>query len=88
MSSQISNEEIAETVAEAARVTIQAMAAARAERIQNVRPRLGRSIKETTIFNWEAEDKCNELKTFRLEVNNIFKSYSMLQAEKIAIIKK
>ena len=39
------------------------------------------------IFNLEAEDKYNELKNFRLEVNNIFKLYSMPQTEQIAIIK-
>ena len=39
-------------------------------------------------FNWEAEDKYNELKNFRLDVNNIFKSHSMTQAEQITIIKK
>ena len=27
-------------------------------------------------FNWEAEDKYSKLKNFRLEVNNIFKSYN------------
>ena len=38
-------------------------------------------------FNWITEDKYNELKTIRLEVNNIFKSYNMLQAEQLAIKK-
>ena len=38
-------------------------------------------------FNWEAEDKYNKLKNFRLEVNNIFKSYNMSQTEQLAIIK-
>ena len=38
-------------------------------------------------FNREAEDKYNELKNLRLEVHNIFKLYSMPQAEQIAIIK-
>ena len=38
-------------------------------------------------FNWEAEDKYNEFKNFRLKVNIIFKLCSMPQAEQIAIIK-
>ena len=39
-------------------------------------------------FNWEAEHEYNPLKNFRLEVNIIFKLYSMPQAEQRAIIKK
>ena len=38
-------------------------------------------------FNWAAEDKYNEIKNLRLEVNNILKLYSMPQADQIAIIK-
>ena len=38
-------------------------------------------------FNLKAKDKYNELKNFKLEVNNIFKSYSMPQTKHIAIIK-
>ena len=43
-------------------------------------------MKEPT-FNWEAEDKYSEVKNFRLDVNNLYKSYNMPQTEKIAIIK-
>ena len=57
--------------------TRQAMDAAGAERTQNAGPRLNRPIMKQTTFNWEAEDKYKELQNFRLEVNNIFKSYSM-----------
>ena len=39
-------------------------------------------------FNWESEGKYNELKNFRLEVNNIFKSYNTPQTEQLAIVKK
>ena len=81
------NKVIAKAVSEAARVTIQAMAAAEQKGTQNVGTRVGRPIMKHPTFNWEAEDKYNELKNFRLEVNNIFKSYSMPQAEQIAIIK-
>ena len=54
---------------------------------KNVGPRLGQPIMKQPTFNWEAEDKYNELKNFKLAVINIFKSYSTLQAEQIAIIK-
>ena len=82
------NEVIALTVAEAAKVTIQAMAAARAEGTQNAGPRLGRPIMKQLTFNWKAEDKYNVLKNFSLEVNSIFISYSIPQAEQLAIIIK
>ena len=55
------NEMIAQTVAEAARVIIQAMTTTRAERTQNVGLRLGRPIMKQPTFNWEAGDKYNEL---------------------------
>ena len=57
------NEVILHAAAEAARATIQATAATRAERIQNVGPRLGGTKMKQPAFNWEAEDKYNELKT-------------------------
>ena len=57
------------------------MATAGAEGAQNVGPRLGGPIMKQPTFNWKAKDKYNELKNVRQEVNNIFKSYSMLQAE-------
>ena len=81
------NEVVAHVVGEAARLTKQAMAVARAERTQNIGPRLGGPTMKQPTFNWEVEDKFNELKNIRLEVNMIFKSYSMPQAEQIAIIK-
>ena len=71
------NEAIMQAVAEATRTAIQAIAVAGAQRIQNVGPRLGGPPMKQLTFNWEAEDKYNELKNLRLEVNNVFKSYSM-----------
>ena len=59
------------------------MALTAAERTQNVRPRLGGPMLKQPTFNLQAEDKYNEFKNFRLEVNNIFKSYSMPQVEQI-----
>ena len=43
-------------------------------------------MKQTT-FNWDTDDKYNELKNFRLEVYNVFKSYDMPDVEKMALIK-
>ena len=73
--------------ADAARAAIQAMAMARMERTQNAGLRLGVAMMKQPILNWEAEDKYNELKNVRLEVNNIFKWCSMPQAEQITNIK-
>ena len=38
-------------------------------------------------FNWEADNKYNELNTFRLEANNILSTYNMPQKENVAIVK-
>ena len=74
-------------MAEAKRLAMQAMAVAGAEITPNVGPRLGGPIMKQPTFNLGAEDKYNELKSFRLEANNIFKFYSKSKAEQIAIIK-
>ena len=81
------NEAIARAVAEATRVAIQTMAAAPTERPQNVGPKIGRPVNEATQFQLEAHNKYNELKNFRLVVNNIFKSYNMPHTEQLAIVK-
>ena len=73
----IANVAIAKAVAEVTRVAIQAMAAAAAERPQNVAgPKIGRPALKQPSFNWEADDKYSKLKNFRLEVNNIITSYN------------
>ena len=38
-------------------------------------------------FEWDDEDKYNELKIFRLEVNNILSTYNTLQTYKLALVK-
>ena len=81
------HEVIAQAVAEASRAAIQAIATVGNERAQNMGPRLGRPAMKQPNFNWEAEDKYNKLKNFRLEVNHIFKSYNTPQTEQLAIIK-
>ena len=70
------HEVIAHAVAEAVRAAIQAMPAAGNERAQNTGPILGGPKMKEPSFNWEVEDKYNKLRNFRLEVNNIFKSYN------------
>ena len=57
------------------------MTTAGAETTQNS----GGPIMKRTEFSWQVEDQYNELKNFRIEENNIFKSYSMAQAEQTAI---
>ena len=49
-------------------------------------PKVGPIMKQPT-FNWDTEDKYNELNNFRLEVYNVFKSYYVPHLEKTALIK-
>ena len=63
----IVNEVIAQAVHEAARLTMQAMVTAGTEGTQKKGPWLGRPVMKQPTLNWEAEDKYNELKNFRLE---------------------
>ena len=51
-------------------------------------PKLGSPAMKQPMFNWEAEDKYNELKTFKLEVNNILSTYNSPQNEQLAMVKK
>ena len=53
---------------------------------QNIGPNIGTMMKQPT-FDWDTEDKYNELKNFRLEVYNVFKSCDMPDIEKTALIK-
>ena len=57
------NEAIVQDVAEATRVAIQTMAAARADETQNVVHRLVVPMIKQPNVNWKAEDKYNKLKT-------------------------
>ena len=70
------------------RKSIQAMAAATAERPQSMAgPKIGGSPMKQPTFDWEADDKYSELKTFRLEVNNILTMYNKPQTEQLAVVK-
>ena len=46
----------------------------------------GPAMKQPT-FNWESEDMYSELKTFKLEVNNILSTYNTPQAEQLSMVK-
>ena len=71
-SEQVMNKVIARVVAEATRVAIQTMVEAWVERMHDILgPRIGGPTMKQLAFDWNAEDKFSELKTFRLEVNNV-----------------
>ena len=85
----IANEAIAKAVAETMKATIQAMAAAIAERPQSMAGlKIGRPAMKQPSINWDADDKYSQIKKFRLEVNNILATYNTPQTEQLAIVKK
>ena len=53
---------------------------------QSLGTKIGAMMKQPT-FNWETEDKYNELKNFRLDVYTVFKLYDMPDREKTSVIK-
>ena len=80
---------IVKAVVEAMRVVIQAMAEAAAEWPKGMAgPKIGGPAMKKPTFNWDSEDKYTELKTFKLEVNNITSTYNTLQVEQLALVKK
>ena len=82
-SEQMMGKAITRAVAEATRVVLQTMAGAQAERTQNAAgPKLGGPTMKLPKFYWEAPDKYSELKTFRLEVNNVLSTHNMPEAKK------
>ena len=73
---QIISKAIATAVAEATRIAIQTMVEAWAERTHDGSgPKVGGPAMKQLMFDWNAQDKYSELKTFRLEVNNILSTY-------------
>ena len=79
---------IAKAVAEATRVALQTMVEAQMQRTQNAAgPKLCSPALKQLTFNSEVSDKYTELKTFRLEVNSVLSTYSMPEAEKLAVVK-
>ena len=88
VSGQVMNEVIAKVVAEATRVPIQTMAEAWAGRTHDISgPKIGSPTMKQPTFNWNAEDKNSELKTFRLEFNNVLSTYNTPQTDKLALVK-
>ena len=86
---QIMSEAMTKAVAEATRVGIQAMAEAQAEQMHDTAgPKIGGPTMKQPTFDWDTEDKYSELKTFRLEVNNVLSIYNTPQTDKLALIKK
>ena len=87
-SEQIMSEAIARAVAVATRIALQTMAEAWVERMQDGSgPKLGGPTMKQPTFDWDAQDKYSELKTFRLEVNYIFSTYNAPQMDKLALVK-
>ena len=86
---QTMSEVIARAVAEATRIAIQTMAEAWADRMHDGSgPKVGSPTMKQLTFDWKAQDKYSELKTFRLEVNNILSTYNTPQTDKLALVKK
>ena len=82
------NEAITKALAEATRVAIQAVVEAQVERMHDISgPKIGSPAMKQLIFDWKAEDKYSELKTFRLEVNNVLSAYNTPQTDKLALVK-
>ena len=87
-SEQIISKAITRAAAEATRIAIQTMVEAWAERMHNISgPNKGSPTMKQLMFNWNAEDKYSELKTFRLEVNNVLSTYNTPQTDKLAVVK-
>ena len=82
------SEAIVRAVAEATRIVLQTMAEAQAERMHDGSgPKLGGPTMKQPLFDWDAQDKYSELKTFRLEVNNFLSTYNTPQTDKLALVK-
>ena len=82
------NEAIAKAVAEATRVTIQAIAEVQSQRVEGQQgPKLGSPTLKQPQFNWEATDNYTEWKAFILEVRNILSMYNVQEQDKTAMVK-
>ena len=71
-SEQVMNEVITRAVAEATAVAIQTMVEAWVDGMHDISgDKIGSPATKKPMFDWNGEDKCRELKTFRLEVSNV-----------------
>ena len=50
-------------------------------------PKIGGPTMKQLSFDWNAEDKYNELKTFRLEVSDVLSTYNTPQTDNLALVK-
>ena len=78
---------IAQAVAKAARVAIQAMVATSTSRQDNAGLKMNKPIMKQPMFHWNAKDKYEELQNLKLEVINRLHSYNLGQTEIVCIIK-
>ena len=82
------NKAITKAVAEATRVTIQAIAEVQSQRSEGQQgPNLGSPALKQPQFNWEATDKYTEWKAFILEVRNILSMHNAQEQDKVAMVK-
>ena len=64
------------------------MAEAQVERTHDTAgPKISGPAMKQPTFDWDAEDKYSELKTFRLDVNNVLSTYNTPQTDKLALVK-
>ena len=76
-SEQIMSEAITRAEAEATRIAIQTMVEPQVERTYDGSgPKVGSPTMKQLMFDWNAQDKYSELKTFRLGVSNILSTYN------------
>ena len=50
-------------------------------------PKVGGPAMKELMFNWNAQDKYSELKTFMLEANNVLSMYNTPETVKLAVVK-
>ena len=87
-SEQMMSKAIARAVVDATRVALQTMVETSVERTQNAAgPKLGSPAMKQPTFDWEVPDKYSELKTFRLELNNVLSTPNMAEVGKLAVVK-
>ena len=87
-SEQMMSEAITRAVVEATRVVPQTMVEGWVERTQNAAgPKLGGTTMKQPTFDWEVPDKYSQLKTCRLEVNNVLSTHNTSEAVKVAVVK-
>ena len=85
---QIMSKAITRAEVEATRIAIQTMAEAWAEKMHDGSgPKVGGPTMKQPMFDWNAQDKYSELKTFRLEANNILSTYNTQQTDKLVMVK-